>query len=182
MSQVYGVAFYVSKRDILADPSVEPYASLSSEELRKNSNFYRILRGMKGFSNVDEPAGSFDRTLFLKTNMQLATDTMRSSLDSDWKMLTQEAKDLLIGSSMKARPAGPRTLEIIQSKDNPSRCSCAQIAPDEYNADPSCCARGTELVFTWRKNGDFEVRSRGDTAFRNCGRQKIVYYFTQNTH
>jgi hypothetical protein len=159
--QVYGVAFYVSKRDILADPSFEPYASYDKDELRRDKDFFRILRVMNGFSHTDEPAGNFDRTLFLKTNMQLATDTMRSSLDADWKMLTQEAKDLLIGSSMKARPASPRMLEIVQSKDNPSGCSCGEIAPDEYNADPSCCARGTELVFTWRKTGNLEVRFHG---------------------
>ncbi len=157
-SQVYGVAFYVSKRDVLADSILENYASLSSEELRQSSDFFLILRRMKHFSSMDGPAGSFDRTLFLKTNMQLSTDTMRSSLDADWKMLTQEAKDLLIGSSMKERPISPQMLEIIQSSENPSRCSCAQIAPENYNADPTCCARGTELVFTWRKNGDLEVR------------------------
>jgi hypothetical protein len=113
---------------------------------------------MKGFtSGSDMPSGSFDRTLFLKINMQLATETMRSSLDADWKMLTPEAKELLIGCSMKERPAGPEMLKVIESPDNPSRCSCAQIAPEEYNADPSCCARGTELVFTWRKNGALEV-------------------------
>ena len=104
------------------------------------------------------PAGNFDRTLFLKTNMQLSLQTMRSSLEADWKMLTQEAKDKLIGSSMKERPVSDSMLEAIESSDNPSRCSCAQIAPEEINADPSCCARGTELVFTWRKNGNLEVR------------------------
>lgn len=113
---------------------------------------------MKGFAPTNEPAGSFDRTIFLKINMQLSTDTMRSSLDADWKMLTAESKELLIGSSMKPRPADPIFLEIAASPDNPNRCTCAQIAPKEYNADPSCCARGTELVFTWRKNGNLEVR------------------------
>ena len=157
--KVYGVGFFVSKRDILADPMVEHYASHSSEELRESPEFFEILRKMDGFSSGSGPAGKFDRTLFLKTNMQLSTDTMRSSLDADWRMLTQEAKDLLIGSSMKTRPAGEETLKIIESaSDNPNRCSCAQIAPDDYNADPSCCARGTELVFTWRKNGNLEVR------------------------
>lgn len=114
---------------------------------------------MKGFTSTpNDTAGSFDRTIFLKINMQLSTATMRSSLDSDWKMLTQESKDLLIGSSMRPRPADPIFLEIAKSPDNPNRCTCAQIAPKEYNADPTCCARGTELVFTWRKNGDLEVR------------------------
>jgi hypothetical protein len=118
---------------------------------------------MNGFTTgSDMPSGSFDRTLFLKTNMQLASETMRSSLDADWRMLTSEAKDLLIGSSMKERPAGPEMLKVIESPDNPNRCSCSQIAPEEYNADPSCCARGTELVFTWRKNGDLEVRSKAN--------------------
>jgi len=107
-------------------------------------------------------AGTFDRTLFLKTNMQLATATMRNSLDADWKMLTQEAKDLLIGSSMKPRPASDSMMKVIQSPDNPSKCSCAQVAAEEYGADPECCARGTELVFTWRKSGALEVRLNGE--------------------
>ena len=94
--------------------------------------------------------------------MQIATDTMRSSLDADWKMLTQEAKDLMIGCSMQARPASDAMMKVIQSPDNPSKCSCAQVAPDEFGADPSCCARGTELVFTWRKSGALEVRLNGD--------------------
>ena len=156
---MYGVAFYVSKRDVLADPAMEPFASLSSEELRERPDFYSVLRNMASYNAPGEsgPAGSFDKTLFLKTNMQLGTDTMRSSLEADWKMLTPEAKELLIGSSMKPRPASPNMLDVIESEDNPSRCSCAQIAPEEYDSDPSCCARGTELVFTWRKNGDLEV-------------------------
>lgn len=159
--KVYGVGFYVSKRDILADPSFEPYASLSSEGLRQNESFFRVLRSMRGFTATDDSAGKFDRTVFLKINMQLSTETMRSSLNADWKMLTPEAKQLLIGSSMKQRPADPIFLEIAKSPDNPNRCTCAQIAPEEYDADPSCCARGTELAFTWRKNGDLEVRLNG---------------------
>jgi hypothetical protein len=158
--QVYGVAFYVSKRDLLADPIMDNYAGKTTEELRQDSSFFETLRFMTPSSN--SLAGTFDRTLFLKTNMQLATDTMRSSLDADWKMLTQEAKDLLIGSSMKSRPASERMMEVIQSPDNPSKCSCAQVAAEEYGADPACCARGTELVFTWRKSGALEVRLNGE--------------------
>ncbi len=139
---------------------MEQYASMKSEELRQQPTFYETLRFMAPSTN--KVAGSFDRTLFLKTNMQLATDTMRSSLDADWKMLTQEAKDLLIGSSMKPRPASDAMMEVIQSPDNPSKCSCAQFAPEEFHADPACCARGTELVFTWRKSGHLEVRLNGD--------------------
>ncbi|CAB9511768.1 expressed unknown protein [Seminavis robusta] len=149
--KVYGIALYVSKRDVLADPAFQQYAGLSSEDLRKRPDFYEKLRS----------AGGFDRTLVLKTNMQLATETMRSSLDSDWKMLSEEAKALLIDTSMRPRPAEQQMLEQIQRADNPSRCSCAQSAPEEYQADPTCCARGIELVFTWRKNGDLEVRLNG---------------------
>jgi hypothetical protein len=159
--QVYGVAFYASKRDVLADPVMERFASLSSEELREQTDFYSVLRNMASYSSASEPGpgGSFDKTIFLKTNMQLSLETMRSSLEADWKMLTQEAKDLLIGSSMKPRPASPAMLSVISAQGNPSKCSCSQIAPEEYNSDPNCCARGTELVFTWRKNGDLEVRT-----------------------
>jgi hypothetical protein len=139
---------------------MENYAIKTTEELRQDSNFYETLRFMTPSANI--LAGTFDRTLFLKTNMQLATDTMRSSLDADWKMLTQEAKDLLIGSSMRPRPASDSMMEVIQSPENPSKCSCAQIAAEEYGADPDCCARGTELVFTWRKTGALEVRLNGE--------------------
>jgi hypothetical protein len=89
--------------------------------------------------------------------MQLSTETMRSSLEADWKMLSPEATELLIGTSLEPRAASKSMLQVIQSKDNPSRCSCAQVAPEEYEANISCCARGTELVFTWRKDGSFEV-------------------------
>ena len=89
--------------------------------------------------------------------MQLSTETMRSSLDSDWKMLSEEAKTLLIETSMTPRPADERMLAEVNRADNPSHCSCAQTAPEEYEVDPSCCARGIELVFTWRKNGNVEV-------------------------
>lgn len=154
--KVYGVALYVSKRDVLTDPAMAPFASLSSEELRESEDFYSVLRHMA--SPGDANGGLFDRTLFIKTNMQLGLDTMQNSLQSDWKLLTPEAKDTLIGSSMKPRPVSDAMLSIIQSRDNPSKCSCAQTAPEEYSADPSCCARGTELVFTWRKDGDLEVR------------------------
>jgi hypothetical protein len=118
---------------------------------------------MASYSAAGEsgPGGSFDKTILLKTNMQLLHHTMRSSLEADWKMLTQEAKDLLVGKSMEPKPATPAMLAIISAQDNPSKCSCGQIAPEEYNADPKCCARGTELVFTWRKNGDLEVRTQG---------------------
>jgi hypothetical protein len=142
---------------------LERFASLSSEELKNSPQFYETLRKMKGFAKSSDSAGNFDRTLFLKTNMQLATETMRASLDADWKMLTPEAKGILIGSSMKARPATEETLQIIESPENPNRCSCAQIAPNQYNADPLCCARGTELVFTWRKNGNLEVKKKIST-------------------
>jgi hypothetical protein len=134
---------------------MENFASLSSEQLRDSPDFFHVLRKMT--SPGESNAGTFDRTLFLKINMQLATETMRSSLQADWKMLTEEAKNILIGSSMKPIPASPAMLDVIQSADNPSKCSCAQIPPEGIPYDPDCCARGTELVFTWRKSGDLEV-------------------------
>ena len=161
--QVYGVALYVSKRDVLADPLFEPFSTLSQEELRQRPDFFSHLRHMP--SPLDGRGGLFDRTLLLKLNMQLSTDTMRSSLQGDWKMLTAESKDMLINSSLEPRPADETMLATIQSKENPGKCSCGQVAPEEYGADPSCCSRGTELVFTWRKTGDLEVRRRGVFLF-----------------
>ena len=155
ISQVYGVALYVSKRDVLADPTFEQYAALTSEELRQKPDFYEHLRQMP--SPNDPSAGLVDRTLFLKLNMQLSVETMVSSLQTSWKLLTDERKDLLINSSMKSREADEGMLKTIQRPDNPGRCSCGQVAPPEFGADRECCARGTELVFTWRKNGDLEV-------------------------
>ena len=148
--KVYGIAYYVSKRDVLANPTFEQYASLSAEELRAREDFYRNLRG---------PDLGVKRTILLKTNMQLSADTMRSSLQSEWELLTEEAKTTLVGSSLAAREADAEMLKIIQNTaENPSRCSCAQSAPPELSANPECCARGTELAFTWLKNGDLEVR------------------------
>lgn len=148
--KVYGVGFYVSKRDALAEPALQRYAGLSADELRKRPDFYTLLMASHKEMRVD-------RTLLLKTNMQLTTETMRSSLQADWQYLTAEAKETLISSSMQGVPADAAMLKTISSPDNPSRCSCSQIAPDEYQADPECCARGTELAFTWLKNGDIEV-------------------------
>ena len=145
--QVYGIALYISKRDALADPAFREYASLSTHELRTRPDFYSLLR----------TEGQFDRTLLLKLNMQLSTETMRSSLQADWSLLSDERKNLLIHTSTRMRPAETKMLHTIASPANSGRCSCGQVAPDEYHADPSCCARGTELVFTWRKNGNLEV-------------------------
>lgn len=131
-------------------------------------------------SPLDDRGGLFDRTLMLKLNMQLSTDTMRSSLQADWKMLTEERKNILINSSLKSRPADENMLRKIESEENPSRCSCGQVAPEEYNADPSCCARGTELLFTWRKNGDVEVRylyRRRDCCFTRAQSQICSHTF-----
>ena len=128
---------------------------MNAEELRASPDFYNHLRTMP---NPNDPAaGLFDRTMFLKLNMQLSLETMQSSLKATWQLLTEERKMLLINSSMHPRPAEERMLATIQSPQNPGRCSCGQTAPPEIKADSSCCARGTELVFTWRKNGDLEV-------------------------
>lgn len=145
----------MSKRDVLADPAMAAFAGLTSDELRESDDFYALLRHM-----VARPDSTgFDRTLFIKTNMQLGLDTMQNSLQADWKLLTPEAKDTLIGSSMKSRPASEAMLSVIESRENPSKCSCAQTAGEAYGADPSCCARGTELVFTWTKDAHLEVRN-----------------------
>jgi hypothetical protein len=156
---------YVSKRDVLADPSFQQFAGLTTDELRQRPDFYEKLRTMPPSTADPSDGGFFDRTLFLKTNMQLSTETMRSSLDSDWKMLSDEHKAMLIDSSLRPRPANEHMLQVIQRADNPSRCSCAQVAPDEYQADPSCCPRGIELAFTWRKNGNLEVRISSKHCF-----------------
>lgn len=156
--KVYGIAYYVSKRDVLADPSFSPFASMTADQLRTRQDFYEILRKMGNREAGRERV--FDRTIMLKTNMQLSAETMRSSLQADWSYLTDEAKSTLVGVSMKARPAEDEMLALIQSPDNPSRCSCSQVAPPEYNANPECCARGTELVFTWTKANELEVRLR----------------------
>ena len=161
--KVYGAALYVAKRDVLADPKFAEYAVHSAEELRGRDDFYDHLMNMP--SPGEDPAnavgGFFDRTLFIKINMQLSTDAMRKSLEADWSLLTEEMKSLIIGSSFKERMADERMQQKIQNKENSSNCSCGQLASPELGADPSCCARGTELVFTWRKNGDFEIRLDG---------------------
>ena len=154
--QIYGVALYISKRDVLADPAFEQYATMATDDLRGKKEFYEHLREMP--SPHDPKSGLVDRTILLKLNMQLSVETMQSSLRATWQLLTDERKDLLINSSMMPRPAKEGMLQTIQSSKNPGRCSCGQVAPPEYNADRDCCARGTELVFTWRKSGDLEVR------------------------
>jgi len=146
--KVYGIAFYISKRDVLADASFEPFASLTVDRLRDRPDFYELLRSRER---------ALDRTIMLKTNMQLSAETLRSSLGADWSYLTDEAKQLLVEFSTVPRPADDTMLEIIQSPENPSHCSCSQVAPPEYNANPECCARGTELVFTWTKENELEV-------------------------
>ena len=148
--KVYGIAFYVAKNDVLADPALLlPYASLTADQLRSRTDFYQLLQSS---------ASQFDRTILLKTNMQLSAETMRSSLQADWSYLTEEAKVLLASTGMQNLPADDDMLELIQdSQSNPTRCSCSQTAPAEYNANPECCARGTELGFTWTKENVLEV-------------------------
>lgn len=147
IKQIYSVGLYVSKRDVLADSNYAPYADMSSEELRSNDNFYNTLLS----------EGTIDKTLFIKLNMQLATETVRQSLSAEWKLLSDNHKHQLASSSAKERQAQEGMLRTIQHEDNTGNCSCGQSAPPEYEADESCCARGTEMVFTWRKNGNLEV-------------------------
>jgi len=149
--KVYGVALYVSKRDILADPNFIPFSTQSVEEIRSDMGLFEYLQKQ---INVD-------RTLLIKLNMQLGVESIRSSLEADWQFLTNEHKSLLINSSTSARPALGDMLKKIQEPENSSRCSCSQSAEPEYNADETCCARGTEMAFTWRKDGSLEVRVDG---------------------
>lgn len=156
--KVYGVAFYVAKRDVLADPGFSDFAGMTAEELHQSDAFYQHLMTMG--SNPLEGA-SFDRSLFIKLNMQLATETVRRSLTAEWQLLTEEHKELLSASSSKAREADERMLKTIQNEENTSNCSCGSTAPPEFEADPSCCARGTEMVFTWLKDGSMQLRIDG---------------------
>ena len=140
------------KRDALYNADFSSFASMGVEELRQSDEFYDHLLSMK-----PNPQNNFDRSIFIKLNMQLATETLRQSIEADWTHLSLEHKQMLTKSSFKKRPAEKAMLDTIQSEENTSNCSCGQIAPEEYHSDPSCCARGTELVFTWRKNGNLEV-------------------------
>lgn len=158
--KVYGVALYVPKRDVLADAGFNAFASMNTEELHNCDEFYNHLIGM----GSDLPNNRVDKTLFIKINMQLSVASIRGSLESDWKLLSPEHKKMLIDSTFKFRHADDRMLETIMDKENTSRCSCGQIAPESYQADSTCCARGTELVFTWRKNGNLELRIDGRTV------------------
>lgn len=155
--KIYSVAFYVAKREILAGKAFDRFAFKTADDLRTDDEFFNRLMTMG--SNPDE--GNFDRTLFIKLNMQLSTETVRQSLTGEWSLLTDELKDLLYASSAKVREADARMLETIKSSENSSNCSCGQTAPPEYAADPTCCARGTEMVFTWRKSGCMELRIDG---------------------
>ena len=137
----------------MADPVFSDFADKSVEDLRQSDAFYDHLMG----SEPLEGRG-LDKTLFIILNMQLATETVIQSLTGDWQLLTEEHKTMLSDSAGMERQADERMLRTIQSEENSSNCSCGQSAPSEYEADPTCCARGTEMVFTWRKNGDFEVR------------------------
>lgn len=147
--KVYGVAFYVSKRSLLDESALIPYSGLSADELRQRNDFYQLLRS---------PELHVDRTLLIKTNMQLSAETMRNSLQADWSYLTADAKKLLAETGMRKLPADENMLNTISDDTaNPSRCSCMQTAAPEYGANEECCARGTELAFTWTQGNALEV-------------------------
>jgi len=169
----YGVALYVPKRDVLADAGFNSFASMSTEELRKCPEFYDHLLGTGELQK-----SKFDKTLVIKINMQLSVASIRGSLESDWTYLSPDHKKLLIDSTFEVRHADERMLQTIMDEENTSRCSCAQTAPESYQADSSCCARGTEMVFTWRKNGNLELRIDGrmiDT-FQNPDVAKGIFF------
>jgi hypothetical protein len=156
--KVYGVAYYVSKDDVLAEPLLAPFAGLTADELRHRPDFYALLRS-------DEVR--LDRTILIKTNMQLSAETMRNSLQADWSYLTADAKKLLAETGMQKLPADETMVQtILRAAENPSRCSCMQTTshlvveeePVVIAANEECCARGTELAFTWTKDDTLEVR------------------------
>ncbi len=148
--KVYGVALYVNPGHVQAS-ELKSLAYMNAEELSQSQAFYDAL-GKNG------PAG-FDRTIILKLNMQLGTSTMRSSLESDWKLLTSQHKVMMTESSFKPRPASQPILDLLST--GTSKCTCGQVAPPDVPSDPDCCARGTELSFTWRTTGNLEVRLNG---------------------
>lgn len=86
LQKVYGAALYVAKRDVLADSKFARYATLSSEELQNCDDFYEHLMNMPspGEDPNNSLGGFFDRTLMVKTNMQLSTDAMRKSLEGEF--------------------------------------------------------------------------------------------------
>jgi len=109
---------------------------------------------------VNSNNNGFGRTIMLKLNMQLSTDTMRSSLEADWELLSAEHKRRMTESSFRPRPAGKKVLEDL--REGKSMCTCGQIAPEQFEkADRECCARGTELSFGW-KGDEVTVRLNGE--------------------
>jgi len=172
--KVYGVALYGNAQQMRSDEGlVGRFGWVGAEEMQGEEGFYRCFYEMgcgppssssEGDINVvsggGEAAAGFDRSLMLKLNMQLSTSTMRNSLSTDWKLLTPEHKLMLITSSFEPRPATSVMTERLR-KGEGSRCSCGQVPPPDVSADHGCCARGTELLFTWRQNGNFEVRLDG---------------------
>ena len=69
-------------------------------------------------------------------NIQLATETVRTSLEADWDLMTTKHKTTLIESSFKSRAALGPMLDLIVSEENTSNCSCGQTAPKDMHADP----------------------------------------------
>jgi len=155
--KIYGTALYVTlpqnaEKDAMIVSRLLPFFGLDYDQLKNNAAFYDLLMS----------AGSFDRTLLLNLNMQLSCATMRASLDADWQLLSPEHKAALNDMTLKPRLANEDMLnKILDEVSNPNRCSCGQIAPKEYEADTSCCARGSQLAYTWRTNGSLEVRLDG---------------------
>ena len=144
--KIYGTALYVTlpqnaEKDAMIVSRLLPFFGLDYDQLKNNAAFYDLLMS----------AGSFDRTLFLNLNMQLSCVTMRASLDDDWQLLSPEHKAALNDMTLKPRLANDDMLnKILDKVSNPNRCSCGQIAPKGYDADTSCCARGSSNLLIFR--------------------------------
>ena len=91
--KVYGVALYVNDRHLANDPAMKQFSGLTEGEIVSHDEYFALFNDMGG-----EGSSGFDRSIMLKLNMQLGTDTMRNSLHTDWKLLTPEHKQMLISS------------------------------------------------------------------------------------
>ncbi|GMH95574.1 hypothetical protein TrVE_jg3666 [Triparma verrucosa] len=174
--KVYGVALYVKGEEVMGDESMKKFAGRSKEDLRSDESFYKCLRNMACDEESLGGRDGFARTIMLKLNMQLSTDTMRSSLEADWELLSAEHKRAMTESSFRPRPAGKKVLEDL--KEGRSMCTCGQIAPVQYEkADKECCARGTELSFGW-KGDEVVVRLNGEyvDSFNDASMAKGIFY------
>ena len=61
-------------------------------QLAEDETFYTCLVEMGCGDKSPQKSEGFARTIMLKLNMQLSTDTMRGSLEADWALLSDEVR------------------------------------------------------------------------------------------